>query len=81
MSETITGAEHVRVCSIRPGDVLVDARGDVIGTVAVTAHPSPVDYDKTSEFTLQLPEGGRQDFNMPAGVRVWRRPRAVVLHD
>lgn len=74
--------EHVRVCVIRPKDVLCDARGDAIGTVTVITHPSPVDYDKTSEFTLftlRLADGffgGHQDFTLPAGVRVWRQRHA-----
>lgn len=68
------GIEHVRACNIRPGDVICDANGDSIGEVVVTSHPSPVDYDKTSEFTLILPNGEwRQDFELPAGVRVWRK--------
>ena len=69
----MSGVEHVRACNIRPKDILCDAWGETIGTVVVTAHPSPVDYDRTSEFTLELEGGGRQGFEMPAGVRVWRR--------
>jgi hypothetical protein len=66
---TTAGVEHVRAYKIRPKDVLCDAYGNAIGVVAVTAHPSPVDYDKTSEFTVELPGGDE----LPAGVRVWRK--------
>ncbi|AVO21640.1 hypothetical protein I5I01_gp34 [Mycobacterium phage MooMoo] len=71
----VHGTERVRVCNIRPGDVLCDARGDAVGAVTVTAHPSPVDYDKQSEFTLALSDSGTQEFKMLAGVHVWRRKR------
>ena len=73
--------EHVRVATIRPEDTLCDAHGNTIGEVVATTHPSPMDYDKTSEFTLALPGGERQDFKFPAGVRVWRKAHQDLIAD
>lgn len=72
----MSGVEHVRAALIRPRDVLCDAWGEIIGTVRVTAHPSPMDYDKTTEITVELPDGDRQELAVPSGVRVWRKFKA-----
>jgi len=72
MRLAITNARRVLVGLVRPGDVLVDALGEEVGTVVSMATPSPLKYDREASITFEG-DAGRQTIELTAGSYVWVR--------
>lgn len=68
----MNSTHKLRAGLVRPGDVLVDALGEEVGTVVSMATPSPLKYDREASITFEG-DAGRQTIELTAGSYVWVR--------